>query len=60
MEAAFCSSVALPVVCNLIEETQAVDLQATVRCSIVKLISVFDSAEETLIDELQIFAGDSV
>jgi len=34
--------VALPVVCDLAEETRSDDLQATVGCSVVILISVFD------------------
>jgi hypothetical protein len=52
--------VALPVVCDLAEETQAVDLHATVRCSVVLLIYVFGSVVETLNVELQISVGDPV
>jgi hypothetical protein len=40
-EAASCSYVALPVVSDFVEETQSDDLQATVGCSVVILISVF-------------------
>jgi len=42
MEAASCFSVALHVVCDLVEETQSVEVLLSVGCSVVILISVLD------------------
>ena len=41
-DAASCSSVALPVVSDFVEETRSDDLQASAGCSVVILIFVFD------------------